>query len=144
LPIRRHPTALQFGAVGRPSVMIRSLFIAVVAGLLTSAAMAGKPCQSCPCCQQWAGVYPTVLTPWNCDCTVDEASLEAQLRYEMAGGVHGVLVLGSLGEGERASPEARAQVLAVTARTGVGCVPFIVGIHTCDVECAKMQMLQAR
>ena len=105
---------------------------------------AGKPCASCGCCQPWAGVYPTVLTPWNCDCTVDEASLEAQLRYEVAGGVHGVLVLGSLGEGERASAEARAQVLAVTARTVTGCVPFVVGIHTCDVECAKPQMLQAK
>jgi 4-hydroxy-tetrahydrodipicolinate synthase len=85
-----------------------------------------------------------VLTPWNCDCTVDEASLEAQLRYELAGGVQGALVLGSLGEGERASMEARARVLAVTARTVNGCVPFVVGIHTCDVEYAKTQLLQAK
>src|SRR2546423_2835464 len=124
--------------------MFRPLCVAVVAGLLASSALASKKCGSCPCCQPWAGVYPTVLTPWNCDCTVDEASLEAQLRYEIAGGVHGVLVLGSLGEGERASAEARAQVLAVTARTVAGCVPFVVGIHTCDVECAKAQLLQAK
>jgi dihydrodipicolinate synthase/N-acetylneuraminate lyase len=62
----------------------------------------------------------------------------------MAGGVNGVLVLGSLGEGERASPEARAQVLAVTARTINGCIPFFVGIHTCDIECAKAQLFQAK
>jgi dihydrodipicolinate synthase/N-acetylneuraminate lyase len=124
--------------------MLRSLCVAVVAGLLASSALAGKPCGSSGCCQPWAGVYPTVLTPWNCDGTVDEASLEAQLRYEIAGGVTGVLVLGSLGEGERASPEARAQVLAVTARVTKDCVPFFVGIHTCDVECAKTQLLQAK
>jgi dihydrodipicolinate synthase/N-acetylneuraminate lyase len=124
--------------------MLRSLCVAVVAGLLASSALAGKPCGSSGCCQPWAGVYPTVLTPWNCDGTVDEASLEAQFRYEMAGGVTGVLVLGSLGEGERASPEARAQVLAVTVRVVKDCVPFFVGIHTCDVECAKTQLLQAK
>ncbi|HEX4592473.1 MAG TPA: dihydrodipicolinate synthase family protein, partial [Gemmataceae bacterium] len=126
--------------------MLRSLYVAVVAALLVTSALANKPhlCTPGNCCQPWAGVYPTVLTPWNCDCTVDEASLEAQLRYELAGGVQGVLVLGSLGEGERASAEARAQVLAFTARTVKDCVPFVVGIHTCDVECAKIQLLQAK
>ncbi|HEX4588611.1 MAG TPA: dihydrodipicolinate synthase family protein, partial [Gemmataceae bacterium] len=121
--------------------MLRPLCVAAVTILLATAALAEH---SCNCCQPWAGIYPTVLTPWSCDCTVDEASLEAQLRYELAGGVQGVLVLGSLGEGERASMEARARVLAVTARTVAGCVPFVVGIHTCDVESAKMQLLQAK
>jgi dihydrodipicolinate synthase/N-acetylneuraminate lyase len=125
--------------------MIRPFWAAVFGiAVAVGAVLAGKPGGSCGCCQPWAGVYPTVLTPWNCDCTVDEASLEAQLRYELAGCVHGVLVLGSLGEGECASPEARAQVLAVTARTVNGCVPFVVGIHTCDIECAKLQMMQAK
>jgi dihydrodipicolinate synthase/N-acetylneuraminate lyase len=55
-----------------------------------------------------------------------------------------VLVLGSLGEGERASAEARTQVLAVTSRVTKDCVPFFVGIHTCDIECAKAQTLQAK
>src|SRR3954468_7068546 len=126
--------------------MIRPLWAAVFGIVVAAGALLGatKSPDCCACSQPWAGVYPTVLTPWNCDGTVDEASLEAQLRYELAGCVHGVLVLGSLGEGERASPEARAQVLAVTARTVAGCVPFVLGIHTCDLECAKLQMLQAK
>ncbi|HEY1378879.1 MAG TPA: dihydrodipicolinate synthase family protein [Gemmataceae bacterium] len=126
--------------------MFRPLWAAVIALVLGALTQPRSPaaCPACACGQPWAGVYPTVLTPWNCDGTVDEASLEAQLRYEMAGGVHGVLMLGSLGEGERASMEARAQVLAVTARTVAGCVPFLVGIHTCDLDCARAQMLQAK
>ena len=32
----------------------------------------------------------------------------------------------------------------MTARTVNGCVPFVVGIHTCDVEIAKTQLLQAK
>jgi 4-hydroxy-tetrahydrodipicolinate synthase len=117
-------------------------FCVVIALLAASAAsLAGN---SAGCCPPWAGVYPTVLTPWNCDGTVDEVSLEAQLRHELAGGVQGVLLTGSLGEGERASMDARAQVLAVAAKTVNGCVPIVVGIHTCDVECAKTQTLQAK
>jgi 4-hydroxy-tetrahydrodipicolinate synthase len=127
--------------------MTRPLCVAVVVATLGALTQPRSPAAGdppCNCCQPWAGIYPTVLTPWNCDCTVDEASLEAQLRYEIAGGVQGVLLLGSLGEGERASPEARATVLAVTARTVKGCVPFIVGIHTCNVDLAKTQLLQAK
>jgi 4-hydroxy-tetrahydrodipicolinate synthase len=35
-------------------------------------------------------------------------------------------------------------VLAVTTRVTKDCVPFFVGIHTCDVECAKTQLLLAK
>src|SRR5205814_2464557 len=137
---------LDAGAAGRPSAMIRPLWAALFGLVVAAGAVLGapKPGGCCGCCQPWAGVYPTVLTPWNCDCTVDEASLEAQLRYEMAGGVTGVLVLGSIGEGEYATPDVRAQMLRTTARVVNGCVPIVVGIHTCDPEVAQAQMLQAR
>jgi dihydrodipicolinate synthase/N-acetylneuraminate lyase len=55
-----------------------------------------------------------------------------------------VVLLGSIGEGEYATPEVRAQMLRTTARVVNGCVPIIVGIHTCDIELAKAQLLQAK
>ena len=55
----------------------------------------------------WAGIYPTVVTPL-CECGVDTVSLERQLRHELAGGVHGLLVLGTIGEGQYARPDERA------------------------------------
>jgi 4-hydroxy-tetrahydrodipicolinate synthase len=85
-----------------------------------------------------------VLLPFGCGCDVDEVSLEAQLRYQLAGGVSGVLVLGSIGEGEYATPLVREQMIRTTVRVVHGCVPVIVGIHTCDLELAKAQLLQAR
>src|SRR3954471_14686599 len=114
--------------------------LAVAAGALLGAT---KSPDWCACSRPWAGIYPTVVLPWACDCTVDEASLEAQLRYQLAGGVSGVLLLGSIGEGETASCEAREQVLRTAARVVNGCVPVVVGVHTCDVEVAKAQMLRA-
>src|SRR5438876_5386134 len=65
---------------------------------------------ACPC---WCGVYSTVLTPWNCACAgVDTAALAAEIHYQLSGRVHGLLVLGTLGEGMYASEEERAQVIS--------------------------------
>jgi 4-hydroxy-tetrahydrodipicolinate synthase len=112
--------------------------------LLPARLSAGHACGPCACTHLWSGIYPLALLPWGCDCAVDEASLEAQLRYQLAGGVSGVLVLGSIGEGEYAHFEVRAQMLRATARVVNGCVPIIAGIHTCDIEVAKAQLLQAK
>ena len=72
--------------------MIRPLWAAVLGlAVAAGAVLAAGPGN---CCLPWAGIYPTVLTPWNCDCTVDDASLEAQLRYQVAGGSIVVAAMG--------------------------------------------------
>ena len=66
------------------------------------------------------------------------------MRRELAGGCHGLLVLGTLGEGETVPFAERAQVIATAVRVASGCVPVVVGIHTCDIQKALVQMRQAR
>jgi dihydrodipicolinate synthase/N-acetylneuraminate lyase len=91
----------------------------------------------------WAGIYPTVLTPFCDKGGVDVGSLEHQLRYELAGGVRGLLVLGTIGEGQYTSDEERGQVIATAVRVaGLG-VPVVAGIHTCQLDKAQAQMHQA-
>jgi 4-hydroxy-tetrahydrodipicolinate synthase len=91
----------------------------------------------------WAGIYPTVVTPWCAKGGVDVAALERQLKYELQGGVRGLLVLGTIGEGQYATEPERDEVIATVVR--VACqAPVIVGIHTCNVEWAKYEMLKAR
>jgi 4-hydroxy-tetrahydrodipicolinate synthase len=100
---------------------------------------AGEPAAS-PC--PFAGIYPTVVTPF-CESGIDVPSLEAQIRYQLHGGVQGLLVLGTIGEGQYVTPEERAQVIATAVR--VSCrVPVVVGIHTCDLAVAQEQLLQAK
>jgi dihydrodipicolinate synthase/N-acetylneuraminate lyase len=94
-------------------------------------------------CCHWAGIYPTVVTPWCDHSGIDVGSLEHQIRHELGGGVHGLLVLGTIGEGQYASLEERAQVIS-TAVHMAGAAPVIVGIHTCDLNCARTQLCQAR
>jgi 4-hydroxy-tetrahydrodipicolinate synthase len=94
-------------------------------------------------CCHWAGIYPTVVTPLCDHSGIDVQSLEHQIRHELGGGVHGLLVLGTIGEGQYTSMEERAQVIS-TAVHMAGPAPVIVGIHTCDPACARTQLYQAR
>src|SRR3954451_13408169 len=54
--------------------------------------------QPCPM-PSMHGVFPTIVTP-VCRGQVDVAALEKQIEHALNGGVHGILVLGSIGEGE--------------------------------------------
>jgi dihydrodipicolinate synthase/N-acetylneuraminate lyase len=101
-----------------------------------------QPCAR-PC---WGGgIYPTVLTPWNCTgCGVDTAALAAQIQYQLCGGVHGLLLLGTLGEGMYASDQERAEVITTAVAVVAGKVPIVVGIHTGDIQCGLAQLRQAK
>src|SRR5262249_34159828 len=99
-----------------------------------------KPC-AFPC--QWAGIYPTVVAPFDCDGIATE-SREQQIRHEIQGGVHGLLVLGTIGEGEYVNDAERTQVITTAVKAAAGCVPVVVGIHTCNTDVARAQLLQAK
>ncbi len=93
----------------------------------------------------WAGIYPTVLTPWHCGgCGVDTAALACQIQYQLSGGVHGLLVLGTLGEGMYASDQERAEVITTAVTQAAGKVPVVVGIHSGDANEALAQLKQAK
>lgn len=93
---------------------------------------------------RWGGIYPTVLTPWTCEGCVDVPALTRQLEYQLAGGVHGLLVLGTLGEGEYASPAGREVVIRTAVTAANGRVPVVAGIHSSHADVALAQMRQAR
>jgi len=98
------------------------------------------------CCKPcWGGIYPTVLTPWNCNgCGVDTSALAAEINYQLCGGVHGLLLLGTLGEGMYADEQERTAVISTAVATVAGKVPVVVGIHTGDLQCALHQLRQAK
>ncbi len=104
-------------------------------------AAAQAPCAA-PCA--WAGIYPTVLAPFCAHGGINIPSLEQQLRYELSGGVHGLLVLGTIGEGQYATWEERAQLIATSVRVAGPGIPVVVGIHTCNLEVARAQLMQAK
>lgn len=95
------------------------------------------------CSGSWAGIYPTTLAAWTCAGQVDREALIAQIEDQWAGGVTGLLVLGTLGEGESATDAERELIIATAVQTGRGRGPVIVGIHAGDTATALAHLEQA-
>jgi 4-hydroxy-tetrahydrodipicolinate synthase len=77
---------------------------------------------------QLSGVVPPLLTPLTPSYDVDTASLARLIEYQLAGGVDGVLVLGTSGEGTFLTDEQRQVVLETTVAAVAGQVPVLAGV----------------
>lgn len=88
------------------------------------------------------GVVPPLVTPLKSDGNLDAGGLERLIEHLIAGGVHGLFVLGSTGEAASLADLVRFDVVVTACRLARGRVPVIVGItHTCfdnSVEFAKI------
>jgi len=47
---------------------------------------------------EWKGVFPALLTPFKKDETLDLDMFEKNLAAQVAAGIHGIIIGGSLGE----------------------------------------------
>ncbi|HOX01509.1 MAG TPA: dihydrodipicolinate synthase family protein [Candidatus Paceibacterota bacterium] len=78
--------------------------------------------------QPLAGVVPPMLTPLEDRDALDCAGLERLIDHLLAGGVHGLFVLGTTGEGPNHSYRLRRELVARTCQIVQGRVPVLVGI----------------
>lgn len=74
------------------------------------------------------GIIPPVVTPYTHDHRIDQASLRKVIRHLLAGGVHGLFLLGSTSECVFLSPAQRAEVIEVALAEVNGRVPVVAGI----------------
>ncbi|MDX3006993.1 dihydrodipicolinate synthase family protein [Kribbella solani] len=74
------------------------------------------------------GVVPPLVTPLTPAYDVDTASLARLIQYQLAGGVDGVFVLGTSGEGTFLTDEQRQVVLETTVAEVAGQVPVLAGV----------------
>ncbi len=74
------------------------------------------------------GVIPPVITPLSDRDTLDVSGLERLLEHLIAGGVHGIFVLGTTGEGPSLSHALQREMVSQTARLLDGRLPLYVGI----------------
>ncbi|MFF0345854.1 dihydrodipicolinate synthase family protein [Kribbella sp. NPDC004875] len=74
------------------------------------------------------GVVPPLVTPLTPEYDVDTASLARLIQYQLAGGVNGVFVLGTSGEGTFLTDEQRQVVLETTVAEVAGQVPVLAGV----------------
>lgn len=89
------------------------------------------------------GVLPALITPLHRDGTADEAGIGRLVEHVMAGGVHGLLPLGSTGEGASLGEKTRRQVLQCVIDCAAGRVPVICGVAQPHLEAARAEVAAA-
>ena len=73
------------------------------------------------------GVIPITATPFDASGQVDEASIATLVEFEARCGVHGVNVLGIMGEAHKLSEGERRRVAEVFVKCVAGRFPVVVG-----------------
>ncbi len=78
--------------------------------------------------KQWSGVFSAVTTKFLDNGKLDVASMERHFDFQIESGVHGIIVLGSLGENVTLSPIEKQEVLKTALRVSGGRVPVLSGV----------------
>jgi dihydrodipicolinate synthase/N-acetylneuraminate lyase len=85
------------------------------------------------------GVIPPLATPLLDDDRLDHAGLERLVEHVLAGGVHGLFLLGSTGEGPALGYRLRRELVERVGEQVAGRVPLLVGItDTAFTEAVQM------
>ena len=73
----------------------------------------------------WSGIFPALTTKFNPDDTLDLNLMGKHINNQLAAGVDGLIVLGSLGENGSLSNDEKLQILKLAASIGAGKVPVL-------------------
>ena len=90
-----------------------------------------------------SGVLPALVTPLHRDGSADDAGIGRLVEQVIAGGVHGLLALGSTGEGASLGERTRWQVLERVVGAAGGRVPVICGVAQPHLEAARAEIAAA-
>ncbi|WP_310541405.1 dihydrodipicolinate synthase family protein, partial [Phenylobacterium sp.] len=72
------------------------------------------------------GVMPALVTPFR-DGAIDEQAFVALVERQIAGGVHGLVPVGTTGETATLSHDEHRRVVELCVATAAGRVPIIAG-----------------
>ncbi|MBS3797878.1 dihydrodipicolinate synthase family protein [Pseudoalteromonas sp. BDTF-M6] len=76
----------------------------------------------------WQGVYPAVTTQFNSDDSINFETTAAMIDTLIKEGVHGIIVLGTVGENCSLRSDEKRQVLAMAKEVVAGRVPLLSGV----------------
>jgi 1-pyrroline-4-hydroxy-2-carboxylate deaminase len=90
--------------------------------------MAYGAVMSTPLACNWAGVFPAATTQFAPDLQLDLAATQAVQAALVRDGVHGLVVLGTVGENNSLGPDEKRAVLRAAVEAVGGKVPIITGV----------------
>src|ERR1700726_1396867 len=76
----------------------------------------------------WSGVFPAATTQFDPSLNVDLPATQAVQAALIRDGVHGVVVLGTVGENNSLSADEKRSVLKAAVETSAHKVPVIAGV----------------
>lgn len=76
----------------------------------------------------WRGVYPALTTQFRSDCSLDMEATAKHLDQMIQAGIHGVIMLGTVGEGTSLRHEEKLEVLRMAIGTSAGRIPVLTGV----------------
>jgi len=80
--------------------------------------------QSCT----WSGVFPAATTQFDRDLEVDLPATQKVQKALLQDGVHGLVLMGTVGEGNSLSADEKRSVLKAAVEVSAGKVPVIAGV----------------
>ncbi|HVD02375.1 MAG TPA: dihydrodipicolinate synthase family protein [Candidatus Dormibacteraeota bacterium] len=89
------------------------------------------------------GVLPALVTPLTEDGAPDELAIGRVVEQALAGGAHGLLALGSTGEGASLDEPTRRKTLAGVVGAAAGRVPVICGVAQSHLAAASAEVKAA-
>lgn len=94
--------------------------------------------------QPICGIIPPLVTPLKDNETLDIKSLEKLIEHLIAGGVHGLFILGTTGEEQSLSYSVRKQMIQASAKINHGRLPLLVCVSdTSIVESIRLANIAA-
>jgi len=86
---------------------------------------------------RWQGVFPAVTTKFKPDLSVDFEAMARHLEFQLEAGVHGVIILGSLGENSTLDMDEKLQLTDFFVKQVNGRVPLLACIAESDTRQAR-------
>ncbi len=80
----------------------------------------------------WAGVFPAVTTQFTSDQALDLEATKSHVKMLIGAGVHGLVMLGTVGETTALEPDEKRAVLTAALEAADGRVPVLSGVAECS------------
>jgi 4-hydroxy-tetrahydrodipicolinate synthase len=85
---------------------------------------------------RWTGVFPAVTTLFRPDQSVDYEETQKHVQRLIEAGVHGLIMLGTVGENTALEPDEKRAVLDIAVKTAGGRLPVLAGVAECSTKAA--------
>src|SRR5438445_6523122 len=84
----------------------------------------------------WRGVFPAVTTQFHSDQSLDLTGTGRHLEKLIQSGVHGIIMLGTVGENCSLEYSEKIEILQAAVRQVAGRIPVLTGVAECSTTMA--------